>query len=362
MEVRQGIDELIASLIPGARVVEVTPLGADAGASAGATGKAAGYGLPQVIRVALPDGSSRNFVLRTASANDFGHDRRADRSEGMILAFDTFGRIPRHVQAVDVGSVLPDGRLLSMRAGGETYLLTTWAQGRIYASDLRAIAERGTLYDADLARCDALAHYLLELHRPRAERPALYRRAIRDLVGHGEGIYGVVDGYPRNTPAAWPARLHAIERACAEWRWRLRGKEKRLVTTHGDFHPFNVVFDEGASFTLLDASRGGCGDRADDVTCMAVNYVFFALEHPSSWPHALGALWRRFWRTYLARCDDDELLAVCPPFFAWRALVVANPAFYPALPPAARDKLLRLAERGLEAGRFDPTWAEDLFT
>ncbi len=361
MDTRRGIEELIASLLPGAQVVEVTRLGPDMETAGDATGKAAGYGLPQRIRVTLPGGAERWFVLRTASANDFGHDRRADRADGLILAFDTFPRIPGHVQAVDVGSVLPDGRLLSTRHGGETYLLTTWAPGRIYAADLRRIAERGTVDHLDVERCDALAAYLLALHQPVRGRPALYRRAIRDLVGHGEGIFGVIDGYPAHVPAAPAERLQAIERRCAEWRWRLRGKEKRLVRTHGDFHPFNVVFEEGATFTLLDASRGGQGDRADDVTSMAVNFVFFALEHPASWPHGLGSLWRRFWRIYLEGCEDAELLQVCPPFLAWRALVLANPAFYPALPTPARDTLLGLAERTLDAHRFDPAWAEELF-
>jgi hypothetical protein len=66
---------------------------------------------------------------------------------------------------------------------------------------------------------------------------------------------------------------------------------------------------------------------------------------------------------YLASAPDgaEELLAVFAPFFAWRALVVASPAFYPAFPAAARDALLALVERVLDAPRFDPSWAEALF-
>jgi hypothetical protein len=58
---------------------------------------------------------------------------------------------------------------------------------------------------------------------------------------------------------------------------------------------------------------------------------------------------------------DDELLACAPPFFAWRALVVCNPRFYPALSERGRDRLLALAERSLDAHRFEPAWAEELF-
>jgi hypothetical protein len=119
--------------------------------------------------------------------------------------------------------------------------------------------------DLDLGRATALARFLAELHIPIAE-PLRYRRAIRDLVGSGEGIYGIVDGYPPDVRGVDAERLQGIEHCCATWRWRLRGREPRLARTHGDFHPFNVVFGEGLHFTLLDASRGGCGDPADDVT------------------------------------------------------------------------------------------------
>jgi hypothetical protein len=50
-----------------------------------------------------------------------------------------------------------------------------------------------------------------------------------------------------------------------------------------------------------------------------------------------------------------------PPFFAWRALVVANPVFYPRLSAAGRDKLLGFAIDVLDDHRLDPSWAEDLF-
>jgi hypothetical protein len=110
-----------------------------------ATTKAAGYGLPLRVRVVGPDLVEQSLVLRTASANDFGHDRRSDRALGMLLAYDTFPRIPRHIQALDVGAVLEDGRLVSLRDAKEHYLLTTYAPGVPYAEDLRRIARQSTV-------------------------------------------------------------------------------------------------------------------------------------------------------------------------------------------------------------------------
>ena len=358
----QRLREHVEGLCPGYRVVSIEPLAPDTGATRGSsTTKVAGYGRP--VRIVLADarGGRRELVWRIPSANEFGHDRRSDRAASTIQAFDDFVRMPDHVEAIDLGVMRRDGSLLSVRDADELYMITTYAPGTIYADDLRRIATTGVAGPDDLARLDAMAAYLAALHTPLPEPGARYRRAIRDLVGSGEGIFGIVDGYPAEVPGASASRLRAIEERCATWRWRLCDHDARLTRTHGDFHPFNLVFGEGTKLTLLDASRGGCGDPADDLTAMAVNFVLFALDAPTAWPHGLGVLWHRWWQRYLALRDDPGLLEVVPPFFAWRALVLANPRFYPALGTHARDRLLGLAEDLLDAKRLDPMWAEELF-
>ena len=359
-----GLRDLVQQLFPGAVLLEVRALAPDVGGVSAAddpTVKSLGYGRPLRVAILEANGARRTVVFRTATSNPYGHDRRADRAEGMILAYDTYSRIPGHVRALDVGAIAKDGRLVSLRDTGEVYLVTEWAPGALYAEDLRRLAQAGTALPLDVDRCDALARYLLALHTPLVGQDEAYVRALRDLVGHGEGIFGIVDGYGPDVPAAPPARLRAIEERCLAWRWRLKDRRHRLRRTHGDFHPFNVVFAEGSSFRVLDASRGGLGDPADDLTCMSINFVFFALEHPEAWRQGLGVLWRRFWRIYLQGSSDVEVLAAAPPFFAWRALVLANPSFYPVLTAASRDRLLGFAERALAASRFDPEMAEDLF-
>jgi hypothetical protein len=302
------------------------------------------------------------LVLRTASSNEFGHDRRADRAAELLLAFDTFGLLPDHVRALDVGLLGPDG-LTSLRDGGEAYLLTTYAEGGLYADDLRALAAGGRAAEAaplDLARARALAGWLARLHRQRPSDPVAWRRAVRDLLGSGEGIFGLVDAYPPDAPGAPPALLRRLEEKALDWRWRLRGRSDRLRRVHGDFHPFNLVFGEGTAFTALDASRGAAGDPADDLTALAVNYPFFALQAPGAWPRAFAPLWRACWETYLAEAGEGVLEAA-PPFLAWRALVLGCPRFYPDLPAAARRALLEWADRMLDRPRFDPALVEGLF-
>ncbi len=358
---RQALEALASRLFPGAALIRAEPLGPDAGGDE----KAAGYGRPVRLTVRRPDGTERSFVFRTQAPNEFGHDRRADRAEATLLAYDLFGLFPDHVRALDVGAVAADGRLVSLGGAGEFWLATGWAEGTLYAEDLRRVARDGA-GPLDLARCEALARYLSRLHAERLDDPVAWRRAVRDLLGHGEGILGVVDAYPDDVPGASPARLRALVERCLAACWRLRGRPERLARTHGDFHPFNVVFEppgpEGAArFTLLDASRGGKGDPADDLVALSVNYVLFALEHPGAWGGGLGRLWRRFWEVSLERRPDPGVLESAPPYLAWRALVLGCPRFYPRLGAAAREALLGLAERALDAGRLDLAAPEALF-
>lgn len=351
---------IVARAEPDGELVDVTPLNPDAGQGP-ATTKTVGYGEPLKIRVRRL-GEERIFVLHTAGANVFGHDRRADRASAMLLAYDTFDAIPQHVPALDVGAITRDGKaLISLADTSEFYLLTRWAEGHVYADELRAVGERGEASDVDREHCRALARYLVAMHRTPLEGAVAYRRAARDLVGSGEGIFGIIDGYPDDVPEAPPARLQRIEERCVAWRWRLRARTSRLRRTHGDFHPFNILFDDRGVLTLLDTSRGSLGDPADDVACLAINYIFFALDRPAAWPRAFRSLWYEFWQSYEADANDPELRACVAPFLAWRGLVLANPVWYGQVSAAARDRLLSFVERALEAEPFAPELAEGVF-
>lgn len=351
---------LVDRALPGAQILRVVPLGADSGVKDETT-KGAGYGAPLRLDVEH-EGKASSLVLHTANANDFGHDRRADRASAVLLSADTFSLIPRHVAVLDVGAFRGTHDFVSLADTGEFYLLTTHAQGTPYASDLRQIAERGTLTALDLARHDALVGYLSVMH---AERPvasaAAYARSIRDTLGSGEGVFGIVDGYPADTPQALRARLERIEEQCLRFRHALRGDRERLRRIHGDFHPFNVLFDQGSEPWLLDTSRGSLGDPADDVACMAINYAFFALGRPGVWRGALRALWSGFWEKYQARQQDSGLFRAAPLFLAWRGLVLSSPVWYPELQASDRDRILSFIERALSAPEFPPNLADEFF-
>ena len=319
--------------------------------------KGYGYGVPLRIDYEV-DGVPRKAVIESVRPGPFGHEHMADRAQQLLWAHDAFRRLPLHVRSLDVGAARSSGELVPLGNAEELFMLAEFIEGREYADDLIRLRASEPLRPLDRSRAEALCDYLVGIHRVRGGEPGLYVRRVRELVGHGECIFGVCDSYPSDGPVAL-ARLRAIEERCIAWRWQLRDKHHRLRQVHGDFHPWNILFRDDSDFSVLDRSRGEWGEPADDVTCLAMNYLFFSLQRCGRLEGGLRELWLAFWARYLERSGDAELLAVAAPFFAFRGLVMANPLWYPVLAPNVREMLLRFVENVLGAERFEPERVDD---
>ena len=343
-----GLLEYLAGRFgPEARGATIEPL---AGKASGV--KEGGYGVP--FRVRWQAGANfRTLVLETVRPGPFGHEDRSDRAGILLRAFDEYGSLPRHVAAVDVGAFRADGPAVSLGDTGEFFLLTEFVEGEPYAADFDRIASTGRLEELDRTRVSALADYLAECHREPAGHQSWYRRRMRELTGSGECLAGVADSYPVPSGFVDAAVLEQVERLALSWRYRLRDRTERLRTIHGDFHPWNILFRTGVDFTALDRSRGALGDPADDVASLAVNYLFYSLRTRGDFGGPFADLLRLFWNRYAERSRDAGLSGVIAPHFAFRALVVANPLWYPRESETVRRLLFRFLLAVLEADRFD---------
>jgi Phosphotransferase enzyme family len=320
--------------------------------------KGFGYGVPFEIDCRVGDATRALVVSRTRPAQGFGHDYPADRAWQAIYGHAAYNGFPRHVRSVDVGVIRAGGDMVSVADTVDFFQLVEKAEGHLYWLDLDRLLD-GTLDRLDTERALALAHFLAEAHAVKRDEPTLYTRRIRELVGHGECVMGILDSYPHPWPTLPPETCEALESALVRWRWRLRRCAHRLSRTHGDFHPWNILFREGTDFSVLDRSRGEWGEPADDVAALGINYLFFGMRKAAragerGVAEPFRTLFQRFLSTYIEASRDYEVLETLPPFLAFRALVLAHPRWYPDLPETLRGDLAHLATCLAAAKRFDP--------
>ncbi|MEM3550388.1 MAG: phosphotransferase [Candidatus Bathyarchaeia archaeon] len=315
--------------------------------------KGFGYGFPYVIEF-LVNSEPKRVVLETMRPGGFGHDYPSDRAQILLWQHSAFNKLPQHVRSVDVGALTADGKhLKSLGDCGEFFILTEYVEGSLYRLDLDRIKDFGRLSHLDERRCLALSDYLVNIHSVKREAPWLYVRRVRELIGHGECIMGLLDSYPSGLDFIDEKQLIDIEKSSVMWRWRIKRKTHRLSQVHGDFHPWNIMFHKNVDFTVLDRSRGEWGEPADDVAALTINYIFYSLQKYGELSGAFERLFRLFWKNYLEKTGDEEIFEVIQPYYAWRGLVVASPIWYPDLTRDIRLKLLNFVKNVLRQEKFD---------
>ncbi len=293
----------------------------------------------------------RSYVVKRLLSEGLGHDFPSDRAAVFLLDLDEYGNLPRHVKAVDVLAEMPGGMIRSVGGAREYYLLMEKAAGDDYFGDLRDFSTRQRLNSSDIKKIKSMASYLAEIHSVKKDARGLYWRKLRDTIGHGECLMGVFDTYPDGTLGY--ADMAWIEKRCVDWRAKLKPRYIRLSQIHGDFHPGNIWFRGDEDFILLDRSRGPWGEPADDITALAINYIFFSLRVYGDVRDAYLEGLRLFFDEYTGRSGDDEIASVVAPFFAFRAAVVANPLFYPDVSAEVRKLIFRFTRNILEADDFE---------
>jgi len=323
---------------------------------------------------------TQSYVVKTLAPEGFGHEYPSDRAGIFILDLDEFNNLPRHVKALDVLAELKDGSIKSIGGGKEYYLLMEKAEGRHYFNDLVSFADKERLDDIAIKKIKAMASYLAKIHSIKKDSKTLYWRKLRDTVGHGECLMGVFDTYPEGVVSS--AEMTDIIKKSVDWIYKLKPKYKRLSRIHGDFHPGNIWFKESVNrsigqsvnrknkkasssihqftnspihpeFILLDRSRGPWGEPADDVTALAINYIFFSIKNFEAVKGPYLEALKIFFDEYVRLSGDDEIYEALAPFFAFRGAVVANPVFYPEVTARQRKMIFKFIHSALDSMKFN---------
>ncbi len=319
----------------------------------------------------------KSYVVKSLATEGFGHDYSSDRAAVFLLDLDEFNVLPRHVRAIDVLAEMEDGSVKSVGGGKEYYLLMEKGEGIDYFQDLHGFSRKGNLDDLDIDRIEAMTSYLAEIHSVKKDSRTLYWRKLRDTVGHGECLMGVLDLYPDGTLS--DEEMTSIIKKSVDRGYKLKPGFRRLSQIHGDFHPGNIWFKTADSrqstvgsrsprkskpqnykletqsdFILLDRSRGPWGEPADDITALTINYIFFSIKYHGTVKGPYLEALELFYEDYVRRSGDKEIFSVVQLFYAFRGVVVANPVFYPDITSTQRNMIFRFIDNVLDADGFEP--------
>lgn len=300
-------------------------------------------------------------ILRTLRPEGFSHDYAADRAKTFLLQHRLSKLLPEHIKSFDVGG-FTKSKLVSLGDCEEFFQIVEFAEGQSYVDDLLRIKEKG-LSEEDKRTSYDLSDYLVWVHEEKfsenlneddkkAIMKSIYRRHTRDVVGDGEMIMGVLDTYPENLK--WTNRDEFVDiiNKAVKFREGIKDLSHRLTRIHGDFHPGNIIF-ENNNFKVLDASRELWGEPADDLTCLTVNYIWYAVQQTGKFDGIFKELFDICWNNYMEKTKDNELNKVAPLFFAFRSIVVAHPLFFPNQTDETRRKMFNFAKNILDEKEFN---------
>jgi len=350
---KQELADYLSQVLGGKiKIINFSTLGKNTGKLEDGDLKGYSYGSPLLIE--YQTGTQKHkAVLSTQKPTPFGHDFFYDRAQGMLFSHHAFNHLPRHIKSLDVGAMTREGKLIPLGKAVEFFLVDKFVEGKEYFHDLVRMQKSGKALTMDKKRALALSDYLVNIHKRKSSEAGIYVRRIRDLVGHGECIMGLTDNYPEKYEFIDRELLMKIEQSCVEWRWKIKRYAHRLSVTHGDFHPWNIMFRFGVDFRVLDRSRGEYGEPADDVSALVINYLFFSLQEFLEFKEPFVSIYKAFMENYLEKSGDREMAEVIQPFFAWRGLVVANPVWYPDLKPGVRRRLFNFIQNVLSIDKLD---------
>jgi hypothetical protein len=307
------------------------------------------------------DSKLKALVMRIVRGDTgWGHDYVSDRASVLLLQHMLYNAAPKNtcIPSTDVVAVLKNGSLVSIGDAVEFIQFVeplTEEHGRPYVEHLLELSRRGSLTRKDVDMCIKCVEYLSTLHSKKSSNRNLYVRHIRDLIGHGEMLMGVIDTYQDDLDFISDEEICRIEVEAVKWRSRLKKKTHRLSRIHGDFHPFgNIRFKPDGSIVAVDLSREMYGEPADDVTALTINYLFISIWQHGSLEDGFRRLFKLFYEEYISRTGDEEILRVVQPFYAFRGMVVIHPVYYPEMRKEQRRMLVNFVLNVLEEDEFNP--------
>lgn len=304
----------------------------------------------------------QRLILKTLFTENLGMDHYSDRAASLIEAHDNYNKMRDHVKSIDVLAYNKDNTLTSLGNAQEFYILMEEANGKDLFKDFNQIKETKTLNEETKNKIIKISNFLVELHKNKYQSISLYRRKIRDTLGSGGSLIGLLDMHPDNAFNQFEKKwIEIVKKAINYWR-DSRNLDYRLCEIHGDYHPGNLWF-ENDKLIILDRAKGRFGEPADDITAFIINPIMYSLiaTKECRFKGPFKKVFDIFWNNYFKQTKDKEMRKIIAPYLAFRIAVVTNPIFYDddffggvEKAKIVRTKIINLALNVLKDNEFNP--------
>lgn len=306
------------------------------------------------------NGKNKTLVLKSLFTENLGMDHYSDRAASLLDAHDNYNKMKDHVKSEDVLAHNENNSLTSIGKAKEFYILMEEAKGEDLFKDFEKIKETKQLTEETKEKIKKISDFLVELHKNKHESIPLYRRKIRDTLGSGGSLIGLLDMHPDPAFKQFEEKWIQIVKLSINFWKRSRNMHNRLCEIHADYHPGNLWF-ENQKLTILDRSRGRFGEPADDITAFAINPIMYSLMTNGNFEGPFKEMFDIFWNNYFKQTNDKEMRKIMAPYIAFRVSVVTNPIFYNDEALGGKEKatfirsrMINLALNILKDNEFNP--------
>ncbi|MEK6914446.1 MAG: hypothetical protein AABW83_02235 [Nanoarchaeota archaeon] len=306
------------------------------------------------------DNKDKTLILKSLFKENLGMDHYSDRASSLLEAHDNYNKMESHIKSEDVIAHNNNDSLTSIGDTKEFYILMEEAKGEDLFKDFENIRKSRLLEEKTKNKIKIISDFLVELHKNKHKSTSLYRRKIRDTIGSGCSLIGLLDMHPENAFKQFEKEwLEIIKLSINFWR-KSRNLTHRLSEIHADYHPGNLWFNNN-ELIILDRSKGRFGEPADDIIAFAINPIMYSLITNQKFEGSFKEIFDLFWNNYFKQTKDKEMRKIMAPYIAFRISVITNPLFYndeffgsSKKANLIRKKLINFALNVLKDKEFDP--------
>lgn len=294
----------------------------------------------------------KKVVIRIINPVDFSNDYPPDRMTSFWIQHHSAKHLPKHVKSLGIVGINKSTKQIGIVEDFNEFIqVLDWAEGEEYFVDLEKILQTNHVSKDNLKKVLLLSNYLAKIHQKKFKGSkdqalSLYKRHTRDYIG-SRFMIDVLDTYPKEISFTNWNKMHKLVFEVYKYREKYKNNFERLSKIHGDFHPGNIRFQDKNKFIVLDASRAIWGEPADDVACLGINYLWYALKQTGKFKGVFKELFDVFWKNYLDKTQDKEICHTLPMFVAIRSVVLKHPLYF-SVSDQIRKKILAFSFKILQ--------------